>query len=46
MSARYRKVNQLPLLQQWLILNRFFCRLFGFDDFKGPSTALRTSLRE
>lgn len=26
---------RLPLLQERLILNRFFCRLFGFDDFKG-----------
>lgn len=25
----------MPPLQQRLILNRFFCRLFGLDDFKG-----------
>jgi len=36
--------HQLPLLQQRLILNRYFCRLFGFDDFKGP--ALRDSNRD
>jgi len=26
-------VNQLPLLQDRLILNRYLCRLFGFEDF-------------
>lgn len=31
----------LPRLQQRIILNRFFCRLFGFDDFKGLREQLR-----
>jgi len=35
------KVNQLPLLQERLILNRFLCRLFGVDDFKGLRELLR-----
>ena len=32
---------RLPLLQERLILNRFFCRLFGFDGFKGLREQLR-----
>jgi len=42
--ARRTKItttHQLPLLQQRLILNRYFCRLFGFDDFKGLREKLR-----
>lgn len=29
------KSRQLPVLQDRLVLNRFFCRLLGFDDFRG-----------
>ena len=34
-------VSQLPLLQQRLALNRFFCRLFGCQDFKDLREKLR-----
>jgi len=35
------RAKELPLLQQRIILNCFFCRLFGFDDFKGLREQLR-----
>lgn len=34
-------VNQLPLLQDRLILNRYFCGLFGCQDFRGLREVLR-----
>lgn len=33
--------NQLPLLQDHLILNRFFCQQFGFEKFKDLRDYLR-----
>ena len=41
MSSRRLPVAQLPLLQDRLILNRYFCRLFGFQDFRDLREALR-----
>lgn len=42
-SARRQRTrrNELPLLQDWLILNRFFCRLLGFNTFKEMRDYLR-----
>jgi len=34
-TKKISRVGQMPLLQDRLILNRFLCRLFGFDDFEG-----------
>lgn len=36
-----RRGNQLPLLQDRLILNRFFCRQFGFENFREMRDYLR-----
>ncbi len=33
--------HQFPLLQNHLILNRYFCQLFGYQDFRGLREALR-----
>ncbi|MGQ9746855.1 MAG: hypothetical protein ACUVQZ_03695, partial [Candidatus Caldatribacteriaceae bacterium] len=34
-------VNQLPLLQDRLVLNRYFCSLFGFQNFRELRNVLR-----
>ncbi|MFQ5906471.1 MAG: DEAD/DEAH box helicase family protein, partial [bacterium] len=44
-ETRSRVTNPLPLLQDRLILNHFFCRLFGFDDFNGLRDLLRHTKR-
>ena len=36
-----RGANPLPLLQDCLILNRYFCGLFGCQDFRGLRDVLR-----
>ncbi|MCL4458892.1 MAG: DEAD/DEAH box helicase family protein [Chloroflexi bacterium] len=41
--ARYSPggVNQVPLLQDRLVLNRYLCQLFGCQDFRGLREVLR-----
>ena len=41
MATRTASSRTLPLLQDRLILNRYFCSLFGFEDFKGLRDILR-----
>jgi hypothetical protein len=36
------KANPLPRLQERLALNRYLCRLLGFEDFRAMREKLRT----